>query len=76
MRPYRGKTKDGKWVKGWYIEWKGLSYIIPLEVNFIRSVFEYFIEVIPETVGQYTGRKDKNGVERGYTLIVDLSKMK
>jgi len=57
MRPYRGKTKEGKWVKGWYLEVRGTS-------NIYNKKRGLWIEVIPETVGQQTGLKDKNDKER------------
>lgn len=72
MRNYRGKTKDGKLVKGWYVELYGNSYIILVDEN-DNSIFNsgelsgigqydfVYHEVIPETVGQDTGLKDKNG---------------
>lgn len=66
MRPYRGLTKKGKWVYGWYCKVENRHYIVP------DSAKRYAIdkddpgfygnrEVIPETVGQSTGLKDKNG---------------
>lgn len=60
MRTYRGKTKEGKWVKGWYIKTDFADYIVPSEyvVN-----WKVFIEVIPETVGQSTGKTDINEEE-------------
>lgn len=58
MRDYRGKRADnGEWAYGWYMEHpfkddpaKPLSVIVQDEIPY---------EVIPETVGQYTGLKDK-----------------
>lgn len=56
---FRGKRVDnGEWVYGWYM----------LRPNFEK---EYIVtvgnaiwhEVIPETVGQYTGITDKNGTK-------------
>ena len=62
MRKYRGLTKDGNWVYGWYYHWnsKGKDFIMQQHIN---SVDIMHIEVIPETVGQYTGLKDKNSKE-------------
>jgi len=77
---FRGKRIDnGKWIYG--------SLII--EEDPIADVFKYFIKpfnfltgklVVPETVGQYTGSKDKNNKEiykgdivrysDGYTAVV------
>ena len=52
---FRGKREDnGEWVFGWY----SADYRYPR----ILTEYEDYI-VTPETVGQYTGLKDKNGVE-------------
>ena len=64
MREYRGMTKEGKRVKGWYVA-KGSESLI-FESKWIRDKYSTLgsaIEVIPSTVGQSTGLKDKNGVE-------------
>jgi hypothetical protein len=83
QRPYRGISKDGKWVKGWYCliknmpSDKGRSYIISEEAELVpkynhrsRMLYPYsglgiygFDEVIPESVGQSTGRRDKSDQE-------------
>ena len=59
---FRGKrTDNGKWVKGYlYITHIGAHEIgsYDAEINIERLTFD----VIPETVGQYTGLTDKNGV--------------
>ena len=59
---FRGKrTDNGKWVKGYlYITHIGSHEIgsYDAEINIERLTFD----VIPETVGQYTGLTDKNGV--------------
>jgi uncharacterized phage protein (TIGR01671 family) len=60
---FRGIRKDnGEWAYGYYClnGWMDNQkhYIIPG----YASVF-YGYEVIPETVGEYTGLKDKNGKE-------------
>ena len=53
---FRGKRKyNGEWVEGFYYKdlWSdNAHYIIYDETDY---------EVIPETVGQYTGLTDKNG---------------
>lgn len=53
---FRGKRVDnGKWVEGNYsIDVSGRVDILPID-NLV------FFEVIPETVGQFTGLTDKNG---------------
>ena len=64
---YRGKRKDnGEWVTGYLIQGNN-TYIVTLEaiyymvvsISYMASV--EFVEVIPETIGQCTGLKDKNG---------------
>ena len=57
---FRGKRKDGEGcVYGYLFEYLGHSWIlVPGEFSPQRATWH---EVIPETVGQYTGIKDKNG---------------
>lgn len=63
---FRGKRKDnGKWIYGNLII-DGDKYYICIDINQRIRLYDYevyMIEVIPETVGQDTGRKDKNGKE-------------
>lgn len=56
---FRGKRVDnGEWVYGWYAPLVcNYKTIIP----YIRNKNGTDKEVIPETVGQYTGLTDKNG---------------
>jgi uncharacterized phage protein (TIGR01671 family) len=63
MRKYRGKTKEGEWLYGDLVQWrsKGRSAILPQEGDQWDNPCDF--EVIPETVGQSTGLKDKNGKE-------------
>ena len=61
-KKFRGLTKEGKRVYGWYAAVKGKRFIIPTDAPitddeaFLRS----WNEVLPGTVGQGTGFKDKN----------------
>lgn len=58
---FRGKrTDNGEWVQGYPCRYgwigKEKDYIIP---DYASAL--YVSEIIPETVGQYTGRTDTNG---------------
>lgn len=55
---FRGKTTDGKWHYG---SLRTYDVISIEEVVSEKGTKDFY--VIPETVGQYTGLKDKNGVE-------------
>ena len=74
MRPYRGLTKDGKWVYGWYLVVGQMHLIIPLDakISFCAEYGEnscfgeisstgnsWPCEVLPETVCQQIGLRDK-----------------
>ena len=67
MKPCRGLTKDGKWVYGDVIYTTIRVYIFDGEHGaFVEdeNLAAYnLVEVLPETVGQQTGLKDKNGKE-------------
>lgn len=62
---FRGKREDnGEWVEGYYVCVSGVKHYI-LTGNPVIAPNNITIEcygVIPETVGQYTGLTDKNGV--------------
>ena len=70
MRKFRGKRVDnGEWVKGSLCRLAGLYFIAeyPVGAGFnkkthIKTISGWY-EVIKSTVGQSTGRKDKNGKE-------------
>lgn len=61
----KGKTTYDKWVDGDLITFGGRCYIHPQNSDFeVKSGLARIVrvyKVIPETVGQCTGRKDKNG---------------
>lgn len=57
---FRGKRIDnGEWIEGYYVKYgytgKEKDYIIPKYASDL-----YAVEVIPKTIGQYTGLTDKN----------------
>lgn len=59
---FRGfNAKNGKWIYGFYLQNRGDHFVCPDEFANGKSWKDY--EVIPETVGQYTGKKDENGKE-------------
>lgn len=52
---FRGKTLDGgTWIRGYFVEMEGLPCI------FVNGGA---VRVVPETVGQFTGLRDRNGLE-------------
>lgn len=58
---FRGKrTDNGKWVEG-YVAMSGGTFII-CDNGLTYGGFIVY-EVLPETVGQYTGLTDKNGIK-------------
>lgn len=56
---FRGKRVDsGKWIYGNFLQpWNGVRYLATIHDGL------YAYEVIPESVGQFTCLKDKNGKE-------------
>lgn len=67
---FRGKRVDnGEWVEGYLILKGNQTFISSFpyfvgkvhETSWLEFCFGGFIEVIPETVGQFTGLTDKNG---------------
>ena len=72
MVKFRGKTKEGKEVKGYYCYVQKKHYII-LSGAFIspQNGIHYYSEVIPSTIAQFTGLKDKNKVEIYGSIEID-----
>lgn len=67
---FRGKRKDnGEWVEGDLIQWKNGNMQICLGVG-LNKKEKTLADIIPETIGQCTGLKDKNGkwIFEGYIL--------
>jgi len=66
---FRGKRKDnGEWVYGYLFILQERYCIVSKEGRFRDNEYGHFnldgvFEVLPETVGQFTGLKDKNGRE-------------
>ena len=66
---YRGQREGDEWVygslvvDGFHSFIIGGSYFYPATENRESVGFFEFSEVFPSTVGQFTGLKDKNGVE-------------
>ena len=59
---FRGKTEQGDWAFGDLIQdEQGWVCILPIEEQ--KICLDNCIEVIPETVGQFTGITDKNGTK-------------
>lgn len=59
MGIYRGKTKDGEWVEGYFTK----TILSNGEIIYIEEEHRLacYTEVLPDTVGEWTGMKDKNG---------------
>jgi uncharacterized phage protein (TIGR01671 family) len=63
---FRGRTLKGEWVYGYHAKFRNYknevySAIIPKDEETGEAYMEDLHPVIPETVGQYVGIKDKNG---------------
>lgn len=63
---FRGKRKDnGEWIYGYYCVFNGMIHCIytGYAETDCGDIYPDYYEVDPETVGQYTGLTDKNGVK-------------
>ena len=59
---FRGKRVDnGEWVEGNYFQWRRYGNLILIIGRGVQNGSIDGYEVIPETVGQFTGLLDKNG---------------
>lgn len=56
-----GKWINGKWIEGYYVKLNNKAYIAEIKKLQDDKEVLIYIDVIPETVGQYTGLTDKNG---------------
>ena len=66
---FRGKTKDGRWVQGVPIKngFGKLTFICFATSDLLscpmEQIYKFCVEVVPETVAQYTGLYDSTATE-------------
>lgn len=71
---FRGICKDSKrWAYGYYVHFEDFSQGINYH-GICSGYYNTHFEVIPETVGQYTGLTDKNGLTKIFEYdIIDAN---
>lgn len=57
-----GWIKNGEWIEGYYVFLNDTHYIIEAGSEDWGGSGEWF-QVVPKTVGQFTGKVDKNGMK-------------
>lgn len=61
---FRGIRKDNnELIYGYYVKYEHMGVVKHFIITSFSQVYANSFEVIPETVGQFTGLHDKNGVE-------------
>lgn len=58
---FRGKDKRGRWHYGWY--WENSRGDCFIKEKRDKAAASEDFEVLPETVGQFTGLKDRKGLD-------------